>query len=118
MSHKRSDQLTVSGEWAKHLRPYGRRAFWMGERAAYKEYAAAQAQMTPEEYDSSPMPTKVQELITRLEADGWHLARQKGSHRQYHHGTKLGTVTVAGKPSIEVPPGTLNSILKQAGLKK
>ena len=42
----------------------------------------------------------------------------KGSHRQYHHASKPGTVTVAGKPSIEVPPGTLNSILKQAGLKK
>lgn len=64
------------------------------------------------------MPTKVHELIARLEADGWLLVRQKGSHRQYHHPTKPGTVTVAGKPSIEVPPGTLNSILKQAGLKK
>ena len=64
------------------------------------------------------MPTKVHELIARLEADGWLLVRQKGSHRQYHHPTKPGTVTVAGKPSIEVPPGTLNSILRQAGLKK
>jgi len=27
-------------------------------------------------------------------------------------------VTVAGKESVEVPPGTLNSVLKQAGLKK
>jgi predicted RNase H-like HicB family nuclease len=25
---------------------------------------------------------------------------------------------VAGKPSVDVPPGTLNAILKQAGLKK
>lgn len=64
------------------------------------------------------MPTKVQELIARLGADGWYPVRQKGSHRQYHHPSKAGTVTVAGKPSIEVPPGTLNSILKQAGLKK
>jgi predicted RNA binding protein YcfA (HicA-like mRNA interferase family) len=64
------------------------------------------------------MPIKVQELLSRLEADGWFLARQKGSHRQYHHATKPGTVTVAGKPSIDIPPGTLNSILKQAGLKK
>ena len=64
------------------------------------------------------MPTKVHELIARLEADGWLLVRQKGSHRQYHHQTKPGTVTVAGKPSIEVPPGTLNSILRQAGLKE
>jgi predicted RNA binding protein YcfA (HicA-like mRNA interferase family) len=31
---------------------------------------------------------------------------------------KPGTVTVAGKPSVDVPPGTLNSVLKQAGLKE
>jgi predicted RNA binding protein YcfA (HicA-like mRNA interferase family) len=42
----------------------------------------------------------------------------RGSHRQYKHPRKTGTVTVAGKPSLDVPPGTLNSILKQAGLKK
>jgi predicted RNA binding protein YcfA (HicA-like mRNA interferase family) len=70
------------------------------------------------EYDSNTMPTRVKELLTLLEDDGWLCVRQKGSHRQYHHASKPGTVTVAGKPSIEVPPGTLNSILKQAGLKK
>jgi predicted RNA binding protein YcfA (HicA-like mRNA interferase family) len=64
------------------------------------------------------MPVKVHELIARLEVDGWFLARQKGSHRQYHHPTKPGTVTVAGKASVDIPPGTLNSILKQAALKK
>jgi predicted RNA binding protein YcfA (HicA-like mRNA interferase family) len=64
------------------------------------------------------MPPKVHEVLARLEADGWVQVRQKGSHRQFHHPTKPGTVTVAGKPSMEVPPGTLNSILKQAGLKK
>lgn len=64
------------------------------------------------------MPTEVQELIARLETDGWYQVRQKGSHRQYYHASKAGTVTVAGKPSVEVPPGTLNSILKQAGMKK
>jgi hypothetical protein len=36
MAHKRQGQLTVSGEWARHLRPFGRRAFWKGERAAEK----------------------------------------------------------------------------------
>ena len=61
---------------------------------------------------------KVQELLKQLENDGWYLVRTKGSHRQYHHLNKKGTVTVAGKPSIDVPPGTLNSALKQAGLKK
>jgi len=61
---------------------------------------------------------KVHELIALLEADGWFQVRVKGSHRQFHHRSKPGTVTVAGKPSIDVPPGTLNSALKQAGLKK
>ena len=60
---------------------------------------------------------KVKDLIKILEEDGWHLVRTKGSHRQFKHPSKSGKVTVAGKPSIEVPPGTLNSILKQAGLK-
>jgi predicted RNA binding protein YcfA (HicA-like mRNA interferase family) len=64
------------------------------------------------------MPTKVRELLALLQADGWRLVRQKGSHRQYHHVSKPGTVTVAGKDSVDVPAGTLNSILKQAGLKK
>lgn len=52
-----------------------------------------------------------------LEADGWFLARTRGSHRQFKHPVKTGTVTVAGKPSLDMPPGTLNSILKQAGLR-
>lgn len=60
---------------------------------------------------------KVKELIALIEADGWRQMRQKGSHRQFHHPTKAGTVTVAGKLSGDVPPGTLNSVLKQAGLK-
>lgn len=61
---------------------------------------------------------KVAELIALIEKDGWVQVRMKGSHRQFHHPTKPGTVTVAGKPSVDVPPGTLNSVLKQAGLKK
>jgi predicted RNA binding protein YcfA (HicA-like mRNA interferase family) len=61
---------------------------------------------------------KVSELIAMLEKDGWTQVRMKGSHRQFHHPTKPGTVTVAGKPSVDIPPGTLSSALKQAGLKK
>ena len=117
MSHKRESQITVSGEWARHLRPYGKRAFWKAEHKVYVEQTTMEASSLSE-YDQRPMPTKVQDLIARLEADGWYQVRQKGSHRQYHHTTKSGTVTVAGRPSVEVPPGTLNSILKQAGLKK
>jgi len=51
-----------------------------------------------------------------LEADGWFQVLTKGSHRQFHHRTKSGTVTVSGKPSIDIPPGTLSSALKQVGL--
>jgi predicted RNA binding protein YcfA (HicA-like mRNA interferase family) len=61
---------------------------------------------------------KVRELIALIEADGWSEIRTKGSHRQFRHPTKPGTVTIAGKPGVDVPPGTLNSVLKQAGLKK
>jgi len=61
---------------------------------------------------------KVGELIRLLERDGWILVRTRGSHRQFENRSKPGTVTVAGKPSFDIPPGTLNSVLKQAGLKK
>jgi predicted RNA binding protein YcfA (HicA-like mRNA interferase family) len=61
---------------------------------------------------------KVKDLVALLEADGWFQVRMKASHRQFHHRTKKGTVTVAGKPGIDIPPGTLNSVLKQAGLRK
>ena len=61
---------------------------------------------------------KVSELIALLEKDGWVQVRMKGSHRQFHHPSKPGTVTVAGKASIDIPPGTLNNALKQAGLKR
>jgi predicted RNA binding protein YcfA (HicA-like mRNA interferase family) len=60
---------------------------------------------------------KIKELIAWLETDGWLQVRQKGSHRQFHHPAKPGTVTVSGKPNVDIPPGTLNSVMKQAGLK-
>jgi predicted RNA binding protein YcfA (HicA-like mRNA interferase family) len=60
---------------------------------------------------------KVSEALTMLRRDGWELVATRGSHRQFKHPTKPGRVTVAGKPSHDLPPGTLNSILKQAGLK-
>jgi predicted RNA binding protein YcfA (HicA-like mRNA interferase family) len=61
---------------------------------------------------------KVAELIRLIEDDGWHRVRSRGSHRQYRHFSKSGLVTIAGKPSKDIPRGTLNSVLKQAGLKK
>lgn len=60
---------------------------------------------------------KARELIARLEADGWFLVRGRGSHRQYHHRSKHGTVTVSAKLNVDVPVGTLKSVSKQAGIK-
>jgi len=61
---------------------------------------------------------KVREVIRLIEADGWYLVATRGSHRQYRHPSKPGRVTIAGKPSEDLAPGTLNSIFKQAGLKE
>lgn len=61
---------------------------------------------------------KVSDLMRLLHDDGWFLAATRGSHRQFKHPTKPGRVTVPGKPSDDLAPGTLNSILKQAGLKR
>jgi predicted RNA binding protein YcfA (HicA-like mRNA interferase family) len=61
---------------------------------------------------------KVRDLIAMIESDGWKQVRTRGSHRQFRHPLKPGTVTIAGQPGVDVPPGTLNSVLKQAALKK
>ena len=60
---------------------------------------------------------KVREAIRMIEDDGWYLVRTRGSHRHFKHPTKPGLVTIAGNPGVDIPKGTLNSILKQAGLK-
>ena len=52
-----------------------------------------------------------------IEDDGWYLARMKGDHRQYKHPINKGLVTISGKLSDDIGKGTLNNILKQAGLK-
>jgi len=61
---------------------------------------------------------KVSEILRLIQDDGWFLVATRGSHRQFKHPVKPGRVTVAGKPSDDLAPGTLNSILKQSGLKK
>jgi predicted RNA binding protein YcfA (HicA-like mRNA interferase family) len=61
---------------------------------------------------------KVSELLNKLREDGWYVVSTKGSHQQFKHPSKPGRVTVAGKSSHDLPPGTLNSIFKQAGWKK
>lgn len=60
---------------------------------------------------------KVREIIKLIKKDGWYLKRTRGSHRQFKHPAKSGTVTVAGHPKDDLHPKTKNSILKQAGLK-
>ncbi len=60
---------------------------------------------------------KTRDVIKLVEQDGWVQVEAHGSHRQYRHPVKKGRVTIAGQPSKEMPPGTLNSVLKQAGLK-
>ena len=64
------------------------------------------------------MPMKFKEVIKLLRNDGWTEIpnNTKGSHIQLKHPTKPGKVTVPSH-SGDIPPGTLNSILKQAGLK-
>jgi predicted RNA binding protein YcfA (HicA-like mRNA interferase family) len=64
------------------------------------------------------LPKKVREVIAEIEAAGWVFARQKGSHRHYRHSIKRGIVTIAGKRNDDMAPGTYNTILRQAGLKK
>jgi predicted RNA binding protein YcfA (HicA-like mRNA interferase family) len=61
---------------------------------------------------------KVKDVIRLLEGEGWFLVVTRGSHRQYKHPVRPGRVTVAGKPSDDLAPGTLSSILKQSGLKE
>ena len=62
---------------------------------------------------------KARDVIKMIEQDGWYLVRQKGSHKQYKHKTKIGLVTIAAhKMSDEIAQGTLNSIFKQAQIKK
>lgn len=60
---------------------------------------------------------KVRDVIKSIEQDGWYHVRTTGSHRHYYHPTKPGTVTVPGQFGKDMPEGTKNSVLKQAGLR-
>ncbi|MFN0132928.1 MAG: type II toxin-antitoxin system HicA family toxin [Phycisphaerales bacterium] len=61
---------------------------------------------------------KVRDILKLLSNDGWYLVATRGSHRQFKHNVKPGRVTVAGKPADDLSRGTVNSILRQAGLKE
>ncbi|WP_151776490.1 type II toxin-antitoxin system HicA family toxin [Acinetobacter nosocomialis] len=56
------------------------------------------------------------DLIKMIEADGWYEVRVTGSHHHFKHPNKRGLVTIP-HPKKDLPSGTVNSILKQAGLK-
>ena len=60
---------------------------------------------------------KVRDLIKLVQSDGWRHVATRGSHRQYKHPVKPGRVTGPGHPGDDVHPGTLKSVLAQAGLK-
>ena len=60
---------------------------------------------------------KVRDILRLLTDNGWVLVRTRGSHQQFKHPSKPGLVTLAGSGNDDLAPGTLNSILKQAGLK-
>ena len=71
------------------------------------------------QYPARPLGVvKVREVIKAIEADGWFQVRQTGSHRQFHHPTRRGCVTVAGHPSRDLPDWIVNSIMKQAGISR
>jgi len=61
---------------------------------------------------------RIRIVVRGLKKLGFEKVRQKGSHRRYKHRGKSGRVTIAGKSSDDLAPGTLNSILKQAQLKE
>ena len=84
-----------------------------GERRAFRQCERAQTHIFP-----LTRPMKVRDVLRLLASDGWALARTRGSHRQFKHPEKPGLVTIAGSGNDDLSPATLNSILKQAGLKR
>jgi predicted RNA binding protein YcfA (HicA-like mRNA interferase family) len=63
------------------------------------------------------MPMRVREVIQLLQKHGWQEMRSKGSHRHFKHPEQRFVITVPGNEGKEVAIGTLNAILKKAGLK-
>lgn len=60
---------------------------------------------------------KVSKILRDLKADGWYLARYRGSHREFKHPTKPGVVTVNGHENDDVWGFLLKSIEAQSGLR-
>ena len=55
------------------------------------------------------------EVIQKLKEDGWYEVKTEGSHHQFKHPVNKGRVTVK-HPDKDIPPKTLKSIERQAGL--
>jgi predicted RNA binding protein YcfA (HicA-like mRNA interferase family) len=62
------------------------------------------------------LPISSREIIRRLEAAGWRLARVTGSHHHFRHPQNPGVVTVV-HPQKDVKTGTLRSIERQSGVR-
>ncbi|MBO8155830.1 MAG: type II toxin-antitoxin system HicA family toxin [Bacillaceae bacterium] len=62
------------------------------------------------------MPKSSREVIEIIQTDGWYICRTKGSHYQFKHPIKTGTVTIP-HPVKTLKKGTIKSIEKQAGVK-
>lgn len=64
-------------------------------------------------------PVKYRQLLRMRNDDGWRHERTTGSHMMHVHPTKPGPIVVpaGGKEGQDMPRGTLNSILKQAGIR-
>lgn len=60
---------------------------------------------------------KVRRILQVLKKDGWYLARQRGSHREFKHPTKKGVTTVNGHDNDDITASLLKSIEQQSGLK-
>lgn len=63
------------------------------------------------------MPLTPKEICRLLEQNGFVCIRSNGSHRMYSNPT-TGKSTVVPYHAKDLKPGTENSILKQAGIKK
>ncbi|HEY3458191.1 MAG TPA: type II toxin-antitoxin system HicA family toxin [Bryobacteraceae bacterium] len=59
---------------------------------------------------------KVRDILRLIDADGWRIVAQKGSHRQFKHAVKKGRVTVPGHPNDDLHPALEKSIRQQAQL--
>ena len=61
---------------------------------------------------------KAASVIKLMEEKGWVFVRQSGSHKIFKHPDHIRPCVVPEHGKKDLPDGTLNSILKQTGIKK